>query len=265
MEIFALFAFLIVGVVAGLIAGLLGLSGGVVMVPCLLFLFHLLDFPQAHMMHMAIGTALSAMVITGIASTWAHHNHKSVMWMIVMLMLPGILMGCTFGSFIAQFLSGVVLQLIFGVFICLLGAYVLFQKKKPPPHLKEKPHKSLYTWFGFGIGTFASLLGIGGGIFTVPLLISYRFSEQKAVGTSAAVGMMITFLAALAYLYFGLDVITVPMSLGFVYLPAFALISLGTVVFAPIGAKLAHKMAGAKLRMIFAGTLIIVGILMIFN
>ncbi|MDN3506421.1 MAG: sulfite exporter TauE/SafE family protein [Simkaniaceae bacterium] len=264
MEIFALFAFLIVGMAAGFIAGMLGLSGGVVMVPCLLFLFRFLDFPQAHVMHMAIGTALSAMVMTGIAATWTHHKHKGVMWSIAMLMLPGIVMGCTLGTFVAQFLSGFVLQLIFGLFICMLGAFVLFHKG-PSQKKKPKPVNSLYTWFGFGIGSFASLLGIGGGVFTVPLLISYQFSEQKSIGTSAAVGTMVTIIASIGYLYFGLSEVAVPMSLGFIYLPAFAMVSLGTVIFAMLGAKLAHRMEGKKLKRIFAGVLLIVGILMIFN
>ena len=265
MEVFAIFAFVFVGIVAGLIAGLLGLSGGVVTVPCLLFIFHFLDFPQAQLMHMAIGTSLSAMVITGIASSWAHHLHKGVMWAVALKMLPGIIVGCLLGSFIAQFLSGVILQIIFGFFVCSLGAYIIFKKKKTPSPSREKPHNTLYSWIGMGIGTVASMLGIGGGVFMVPLLISYRFSEQKAIGTSAATGLMITSMAALSYLYFGMDVITVPMSLGYIYLPAFALVSVGTVIFAPIGAKMAHKMDGAKLRKIFAGTLIIVGVLMILN
>ena len=263
LEIFALFAYVAVGIIAGLIGGLLGLSGGVVTVPCLVLLFHLLDFPQSILMHMAIGTSLAAMVLTGIASTWAHHGHKGVMWDIVLLMIPGILIGCLLGSVVAHFLSGIILQIIFGLFICSLGAYVLLQKKKTQP--AKRPHKTLYSWLGMGIGSLASLLGIGGGVFTVPLLISFRYSEKKAIGTSAAVGLLITFMATIGYLYFGMNVVMVRESLGYIYLPAFALIGLGTVFFAPVGAKLAQRIASAKLRKIFACTLILVGVFMIFN
>lgn len=263
MEIFALIAFLGVGALAGLIGGLLGLSGGVVTVPALFGIFHLIDVPQDVRMQMAIGTSLSAMILTGLASTWAHNRHEGVIWNIVFSMLPGILLGCLLGAFVSDFLSGVILQIVFGLFVCVLGAYVLLQKKRPKP--AKRPPKTVYTWLGLGIGSVASLLGIGGGIFTVPLLISYRFPEKKAIGTSAAVGLFITTIASLAYLYFGRDAAKIPYALGYIYLPAFALVGLATIFFAPLGVKLAHRLENKTLRRVFAGTLILVGILMALN
>ncbi len=263
MEIFALFAYVAIGILAGLIGGLLGLSGGVVTVPCLVFVFHFLGFPQDVLMHTAIGTSLSAMVLTGIASTWAHHRHKGVMWDIIMLLIPGIIGGCLLGAFVSNFLSGIILRVIFGVFIGSLGIYVLLQKKKTQPG--KRPHKTIYSLLGLGIGFLASLLGIGGGVFMVPLLISHRFSEKKSIGTSAASGLLISFMGSLAYLYFGLKEVRVAESIGYIYLPAFALIGLGTVFFAPLGVKWAHRMDPTMLRKIFAATIILVGILMIFK
>ena len=263
MDIVALLSFAVIGVLAGLIGGMLGLSGGIITVPCLILLFHFLGLPQTYLMHIAIGTSLAAMVLNGLASTWAHHRRQGVLWEIVFSMIPGIFLGCMLGAFISQFLSSVVLQMIFGLFICLLGAYMLLQKRKRQE--KKLPDKTLYTWLGFGIGTLSSLLGVGGGVFSVPLLISYQHPEKQAVGTSAAMGLFITFIAAVAYLYFGLKEVKLPMTLGFIYLPAFAVISLVTIFFAPLGAKLAYRIKGALLRKIFSGTLIIVGILMIFN
>ncbi len=263
MEILILFALFIVGIIAGFIGGMLGLSGGVITVPCLVLLFHFIDFPQGYIVHTAIGTSLAAMVFNGIASTWAHSRVKGVQWSIVLNMFPGIILGCLLGSFVANFLSGILLQIIFGLFLSLLGAYlVLYKRKKKKVH---RPEKAVYTWLGLGIGSMASLLGIGGGAFTVPLLISYRYPVKEAVGTSAAVGLCITFLAAIAYLYFGMNKLKYPFSFGYIYLPAFALIGVGAVVFAPLGARIAHRIKGSLLRRIFAGTLIIVGILMIFN
>lgn len=264
MVITALFAFLTVGIIAGLIAGLLGLSGGVVTVPCLVLIFHFLGFQQDLIMHMAIGTSLSAMILTGIASTLAHHWHKGVVWNIVLIMIPGIIVGCLLGAYLAHFLSGILLQILFGMFICSLGAYLLLQKKKTAKQHK-KPHQTMYTWYGVGIGTLASLLGIGGGVFMVPLLISNRFTEAKAVGTSAATSLLITSFASLAYLFYGLNAVKQPWSFGYIYLPAFAAIGVATIVFAPIGARIAHKMDGKLLRKVFAGTLVFIGILMIFN
>lgn len=257
-------AFLIVGAAAGIVGGLLGLSGGVVTVPSLVAIFHFMGFPHPYIMHSAIGTSLAAMVINGIVSVLAHHHRKAVMWSLVLSAAPGVFLGCLLGSFLAHFMSGILLQIIFGFFICILGASVLFHKGKKH---KEPKHfdKTLFTWIGLGIGTFASLLGIGGGVFTVPLLISYRYPLQKVVGTSAAMGLLITCLAAVAYLYFGISEINLPWHIGYIYLPAFVTIGLTTVFVTPFGAKLAHTLDAKRLKKIFAAVLILVGILMIFN
>lgn len=264
MEIFALIAYVLIGVVSGLFAGLLGIGGGVITVPCLVFVFSLIGFPQAHLMHTAIGTSLASMILTGIASTIAHHKHKGVVWKIVYAMLPGIIIGCLFGAFIANFLSAVFLEIIFGFFACSLGAYILFSKKKKKIAIAKPRKNTIYSWFGLGIATVANLLGIGGGIFTVPLLLKYQFPAQKAVGTSAATSLTISFFGSFGYFYFGIDKIHIKESLGYIYLPAFFLLGLATIFCAPIGAKMAHRISDNKLRKIFAGTLIIIGILMVF-
>lgn len=263
MELFAIFAFIFVGIVAGLVAGLLGLSGGIITVPCLLLIFNLLDLSQVHAMHSAIGTSLAAMVLNGIAAVISHQKHKSILWEFVLSAAPGLFLGCMLGSFLAHFMSGILLQILFGMFIATIGAYVLLQKKKDRA---TKPlNKTFFTWIGLGIGTLASMLGVGGGVFTVPLLLSYGFAEKKAVGTSAAISLVITSLAAMAYLYFGLNEIDLPWHIGYIYLPAFAIIGLITVFFAPLGAKIANRIEGKKLRRTLAATLILIGILMIFN
>ena len=263
MDVLALTAFLVIGVLAGLIGGLLGLSGGVITVPCLIMTLHFIDYPQTYLVHTAMGTSLAAMVLNGIASTWAHHGRGGVLWSIVLRMFPGIIVGSLLGAFVANFLSGVILALLFGLFLSLLGVYLLLKKgvhkeKKPPEH-------PLYAWLGLGVGTAASLLGIGGGVFTVPLLLAYRYKEKEAVGTSAAIGLCITFLAAIGYLYLGMGKVKSEYVFGYIYLPAFILVGLGAAAFAPWGAKLAHRMKGTLLRKVFAVTLIIVGVLMIFN
>ncbi len=263
MLIASLLAFLVVGALAGVAGGLLGLSGGVVTIPCLLLIFHALSFPQSEVMHMAVGTSLAAMIFNGIASTWAHHKRKGVIWKIVFVMLPGIVVGCIIGPLIASTLSGILLQVVFGLFITCLGIYLFLKKtKKQTP---KTPTKGAYGLAGLTIGSIASLLGIGGGVFTVPLLIAHHHSEKRSVGTSAAIGLVVSFLAAIAYLYFGAGEIEVSYSLGYIYLPAFALVGVGAVFFAPVGAKLAHQIDGMKLRKIFAVTLGVIGLLMIFT
>ncbi|NGX40029.1 MAG: hypothetical protein KR126chlam1_01369 [Chlamydiae bacterium] len=263
MVIVAIFAYLLVGIIAGIGAGLLGMSGGVLAVPALVLIFTLLGFPQPHLMHMAIGTSLASMILTTLSATVAHHRRGGVMWDIIWSMMPGVILGCLLGAFIAHFLSSVILEIIFGFFICFLGAYVLFHKKKKEE--VKRPDRTLYTWIGLGIGSLSSLLGIGGGTFMVPLFIAYQYPSKKAVGTSAGMSLFITTFAALAYLYLGLGEIKIPYTIGFIYLPAFALIGITTIFAAPIGVKLAHRMRGRVLRRIFAVTLIVIGVLMIFR
>ncbi len=264
MDVFVLVAFFLVGALAGTIGGLLGLSGGIVTVPCLILLFHLLEFPQDYLVHTAIGTSLAAMVLNGTTSTWAHSRRSGVMWHTVFTMLPGLFLGCMLGALAAHFISGILLQVIFGLFVSLLGAYVLFQKK-PSKAKGSQDNRTMYSWVGLGIGGVSSMLGLGGGVFTVPFLLYHGNPEKKAIGTSAAVGLVITLFSAVAYIYFGLKVEDVPYSIGYIYLPAFALVGLASIFFAPLGVKLAHQMNGKKLRKMFAAVLILVGILMIFN
>jgi len=262
MEILLWIAFFVVGILAGIVGGLLGLSGGVVTIPCLVLLLNLIDFPQTFLMHTAMGTSLAAMVLTGIATTWAHAKQKGVVWDIVVAMVPGLIMGCLLGAFVAHFLSGIILKMIFGAFLCLIGAAMLLKKDKRKQ--TARPDKTLYTWIGLGIGGLSSLLGLGGGILIVPLLLSYRYSEKQSIGTAAASGTLISLLAAIAFMYFGLNEVNLEGSIGYVYLPAFIAIGFGTVIFAPIGTKLAHQATGKKLRRIFAAVLIMIGILMVF-
>lgn len=262
VEIFALIAYVLIGAFAGVASGLLGISGGIVTVPCLAFIFFLLGFPQSFLMHSAIGTSLAAMVLTSISSTWSYQHHQSVLWNIVLRMLPGILIGSLLGALTAHFLSGILLEIFFGGFIFLLGLYLLFHKSNK---IKIKKLNSIsYVLYGFCIAFIACLLGIGGGVFIVPLLIHHGLIERKAMGTSAAGSVGITFIGALGYLYFGLGSVPVRESLGYIYLPAFFLIGITAMFFAPLGVKWVHQISGIKLRKIFASILLIIGLGMIF-
>lgn len=261
MEIYPLLAFLCVGVVAGLLGGLLGLSGGVVTVPSLILLFPFFGIPENQVTHMAIGTSLAAMVLNGIVSAWSHHLRQGVVWGLFLSLLPWIVIGALFGGIAANFMPDVVLENVFGLFICFLGIYLFFPQKKRKELQELNKHKIF--WLGTGVGSVASVLGIGGGVFTVPLLIHFNYPEKKAIGTSAAISLVITTMTALTYLYFGLKKVKVPESLGYIYLPAFVLIGIGAMFLAPLGAKWAHAIDAKLLRRIFAGVLVIIGITMI--
>jgi uncharacterized protein len=262
MEILALTAFLLIGIFAGLCGGMLGLSGGVIAVPCLVLLYKLLDFPADRLMQLAIGTSLAAMLINTAVASIAHYRRNGIVWEMVLSLLPGVVLGCLIGSALGHILSSKLLKLLFGFFIFSMGAYLLLKRKSSKE--RKRPSRTFLSWIGLGIGTVASLLGIGGGVFVVPLLISYHYAEKKAVGTSAVVTCFLTLIAALSYFYLGLGQVDMPYTVGYIYLPAFLLIGVGGSLFAPLGAKFAHQMDGSKLRKILAITLIFVGILMIF-
>lgn len=255
-------AYVLIGIFAGLLAGLLGIGGGMITVPCLAFFFLLEGFPQGYLMHMAIGTSLASAIFTGIASTWAHNHHKPLRWDLVRGLLPGIVLGTLLGAYIAYLLTGVFLEIFFGLFAISYGAYMLFSKRREK---QEKMRLWTFLWIGFVIGAISSLLGIGGGIITVPLLMLYSISEKPAIGASAATGTIIAIIGSLGYLYFGLGKVNFPNAWGYIYLPAFIAIGAMTVIFAPLGAKLAHRLPSRRLGKIFAVVLILTGLLMVFR
>lgn len=263
MEFLPYIAFIFMGILAGILAGLLGISGGVITVPCLALFFHLMSFPQAYVMHLAIGTSLAAMVFSGLGAAWSHHIKKAVIWDIVWAMFPGIIIGSIIGSLIAHVLSSVILAIFFGFFAILLGIY-FYRKRFIAKQKEKKINKSRSLWLGFGISGLANILGIGGGVMTVPILVAHNYPEKKAVGTSAAIGLLISFLGALAYLYFGMKEIQIEYGIGYLYLPAFIVIGIVSFFCAPLGTKWAHGLPVQTIRRIFGVFLVISGLLMIF-
>lgn len=264
MMILSILSFLVIGSVAGLMAGLLGISGGIITVPCLALIFRLASFPQAHIMQLAIGTSLASMIFSGLSAAYAHHLKEAVIWDIVKAMIPGIICGCIIGAFLAHELSSIILSFFFGIFALMLGFY-FYRKKSSIKTGQKKISKSRFAFLGLGISSLASVLGIGGGIITVPILTAHRYPEKKAIGTSAATGIAISFIGALSYLYFGMQEIELEYSIGYLYLPAFICVSIGGIIAAPFGVKLAHALPEQKVRKFFGLFLMVSGILMMFN
>lgn len=263
MFLIALLAFAILGVLAGILAGLLGIGGGIITVPALYLIFHLLGFPPDKVMHFAIGTSLAAMVFNTLSSTYAHHGKKSVRWDFFKKMLPGVIIGSIIGAFFAHLLPGNILERIFGVFSILLGIYMLWpshQIKKQDPN----PTSIVLNVAAVFISGISNILGIAGGTMTVPAFLFFGMDEKKAIGTSAAVGFVITLMGALSYLYLGLGQTQVQHSVGYLYLPAFVVIAITTFWAAPKGARLVYILEPKLLRRIFAYVLMLVGLSMIF-
>jgi uncharacterized membrane protein YfcA len=255
--------YLVIGAVAGVLGGLLGIGGGVITVPCLLYIFHLLKFPQAYVMHMAIATSLAAMIFNTAAATWAHNKRGNVLWSVFKKMVPGFIIGAIIGTVIAIWLSGVFLEIIFGVFLCLL-AFFFYRKKTVHAGTHKLPTPLALSSYCCCIGAFSNLLGIGGGSMVVPLLTTFKITDRKAIGTSAASTLVTTILGTISYLILGRGHIPNSETAGLIDLPAFFLIGVAAFFCAPIGVRLTHEISPEKVRKIFAIVLALTGLSLIF-
>ena len=175
--ILAIILYAILGSISGLLAGLLGISGGVVTVPCLFFIFRLLDFPLAFSMQVAIGTSLAAMVFNAFSSTWAHSRKKGVVWDLFKGMLLGIILSSLLGAYFGDLLSSLLLELLFGIFACLLGIQFLHPFFLLKASRQKTPNKVRLSLYGLTIAFISNILGIGGGVITVPTLL-YTYSRK---------------------------------------------------------------------------------------
>lgn len=261
--ILAYLIYLIIGAVAGVLGGLLGIGGGVITVPCLLFLFQLMDFPQPYVMHMAVATSLAAMIFNTAAATWAHNKRGAVLWTVFKKMVPGFVIGAILGALIAVWFSSVLLEIVFGLFLCVL-AYVFYRQKAIEISTQKMPSLSKLSIYSCGIGTLSNLMGIGGGVMVVPLLSSFKISDKNAIGTSAACTLVTTVLGTLSYLILGWGTIPVAEAIGLIDVPAFLIVGIASLFFAPIGARLSHEIARDKVRKIFAIVLVLTGLSLIF-
>ena len=244
-------AYLAFGAVAGVLAGLLGVGGGIVVVPALYWFFTAQGFPQDVIMQMALGTSLAAIAFTSISSFRAHHRRGAVLWPVVKSITPGILIGTFAGSCVAAKLSTGFLK---GFFVCFLY-YVSIQMLlniKPKPS-RQIPARVGMFGAGLGIGAVSSLVGIGGGTMSVPFLVWCNVAMHTAVGTSAAIGLPIALAGALGYVVNGTGAPNLPSwSFGYVYLPALVGIASVSILTAPYGARLAHRLPVPALKRFFA-------------
>ncbi len=258
-----LVAYLFTGVIAGITAGLLGLGGGAIIVPILYSIFVMLDLAPGSTMQLAVGTSLATIVFTAMSSSLTHYRLGNVQVKTVLYLVPGIIIGALLGAAVADYLPTDTLRRIFGIFEILIAMQIGFGFK-PSAHSTLPAPVGLAASGGI-IGTISSIMGIGGGSLTVPFLLWCNVSMRKAVGTSAAVGLPIAIAGVIGFIVAGLDNTGLPeWSLGYVFLPAALCIIATSIFFAPIGAKLAHRLPILTLRRIFAVFLALVGLKMVF-
>jgi len=246
------FAFyLATGATAGMLSGLFGVGGGLIIVPVLSFLFASHGFPAAHIMHMALATSLATIAFTSISSAHAHHLRGSVNIPIALRITPGIMLGSLLGALLASQIDTTWLKGVFVVFIFYVGTQMLLEFTPSPSG--RNPGTILIQCAGTLIGAFSSLVGIGGGTLSVPFLIYCSYPVREAVGTSSAIGLPIAVFSTAGYIMAGQGIHGLPQfSFGFVYLPALGSIVLASVVTAPFGAWLAHRLPVATLKRLFA-------------
>ncbi|MCM8854503.1 MAG: sulfite exporter TauE/SafE family protein [Candidatus Thiodiazotropha sp.] len=241
---------LISGAVAGILAGLLGIGGGIVIVPIVTLLFESHQIPQEMAIKMALGTSLATIIVTAISSIYAHHRKGAVVWHLFRIMVPGILIGSLLGAWLADLLPGDLLYIAFILFLFAVSVQMALSR--------VSAHHDLPGTFGLTtvatvVGVVSALMGIGGGSLNVPFLSFCGVPIKRAIATAAAIGLPISVSATFGYIVGGLNESGLPSgSLGYVNLPVFGGVVVASLLFAPLGATLAHKLPDQLLRRLFA-------------
>ena len=252
------------GLFAGLVAGLFGIGGGAVIVPVLFFLLDGMGYSETAM-NVAVATSLATIILTSARSVMAHNKHDAVYWGIIRGWAPWIMLGAVIGIGLSGFMSKRMLLGLFGTLLFLLAAQISFGR--PSWRLAEKMPEGIgRAGAGTAVGTLSAIMGIGGGTFGVSLMTLFGVPIHRAVATAAGWGVAIGLPGAIAAIFvgWGRDGLP-PMSAGFVNIPAFLLISTFTVMMAPVGASLAHKLNAALLRKLFGALLVLVATRMVWQ
>jgi hypothetical protein len=253
-------ACLATGAVAGVLAGMLGIGGGLIIVPALIVAIGWL--PADSLMQVAVATSLATIIFTSLSSAAAHHRRGGVQWREAAWLTPGIVAGAAAGAAAAAYMTTDTLRIVFGIFECLVGIHLL---RELAPRLRTvTPASWILVVAGGVIGGLSTILGIGGGVMTVPFLIWSGVDMRRSVATSSVCGVPIALAGTGAMIIAGWHVEGLPAgSTGYVYWPAALSIAVTSMLFAPLGAHLTHMLPVRILRRAFAGLLVVIGIRML--
>lgn len=249
--------FLLIGLLAGYLAGFLGIGGGFVVVPALTWLLLKDPAMAPFAIHMAVATSLATMLLTSLSSIAAHHRKKAIRWQLVRDLAPGLIVGAVLGAFLADYLEAEILVRIVGVFAVLAGLQLVLARK--PRGEKPLPGQPGVSLAGMVIGGVSSLIGIGGGALTGPWQMWHGIRAQNAVATSAACGYPIAAAGTFAFIFLGAGAELPEGALGYIHLPAFAGIAVASAVAAPLGAATVHRLPPALVKRLFGIFLLLVG------
>ncbi|ACK68907.1 protein of unknown function DUF81 [Gloeothece citriformis PCC 7424] len=253
----------VLGLSSGLMAGLLGIGGGMVIVPGLFFIFQLMGIPHNLLMHLAMGTSMCVMICTATASTWTHQLKGDIRWDFLLKILPGIFLGLMIGSSASQHLSTRLLECIFGFFLLFVSVKILLKGKLTTQKQSQSPKLSFINLMGTIIGLKSGLLGIGGGAISIPFLIYCGLPMTEVAGTSASFSLPISILGTFSLGIFATTESNFPLSIGYIYWPAVLMIAPFTMFGASIGTKLSHLIPAETMRFIFAWFLLFVSMRML--
>ncbi|UCH54056.1 MAG: sulfite exporter TauE/SafE family protein [Pseudomonadota bacterium] len=255
----------VMGGLAGVMAGLLGIGGGALIVPVLAIVFEAQGVERGVIMQSALGTSLATIAFTAISATLAHHRRGAVEWRIVALIAPGIVLGAWLGAYVAAISTMRVLQIMFVIFLFALAAHMARGR------IASRPHGKLPGPVGMGavgivIGVASALFGIGGGALSVPFMTWCSIPVKRAIATSSGIGLVIALGGSIGFIVAGWEASgRPPWSIGYVVLPAMAGIVVASMAAAPFGARLAHRLSDVTLRRIFAVFVFILGVHMLWG
>lgn len=240
----------LMGACAGFLAGLLGIGGGMIMVPFMTIILEAKGFPAEYVVKMAVATSLATICFTSLSSVRSHHQHGAVLWPVARVLAPGILVGALIGAQIAAALPTRVLGLVFSLFIAYSATQMILDRK-------PKPSRTLpggWGMFGMGnvIGLLSSVVGAGGAFVSVPFMTWCNVKIHQAVATSAALGFPIALAGTLGYIWAGRGLPDMPPgAFGYLYLPGLLVIATTSILTAPLGARTAHRMDIRPLKRAF--------------
>ncbi len=256
--------FIILGCFAGFIGGLLGLGGGLILVPAFIIIFVYLGESMAVAPHLAIGTSLAIITIISLSSAYGHARYGHVLWPVVFMLAPGLIVGALIGVVIADQLPGPILKILFGVFAITIAIYMWLGNSQPTVCRTLTRKVSLAV--SMAIGTLSAIIGIGGGSMVTPFLIWSGYQIQQAIAVAATTGFLIAVSGAIGFIWMGSDaIITLNDTWGYVHWPAFIIVATVAAIVAPLGARTAHRWSKEKLKRFFSLFLMLLGLLMVFQ
>jgi len=256
--------YLITGALAGLCSGLLGLGGGIIVVPLLIEIFSFAQLPHETSMHLAVGTSLAIMALTATSAALSHNRRGAIHWEAFRGLVPGMVIAVLIGTQLVGLMPAELLKRIFAVFLFLV-AFLLIRQNESLSLGKLPRFPRLMLMGGF-IGSLSGILGIGGGIITVPYLVRRGLPIAQAVGTSSTCTLPIALAGTMGVILAGANEAALPAgSWGYLYLPAVFMVAVASVLTAPLGVHLAHKLSAEHLRRIFGVLLIFVAVRLIIG